>query len=70
MQQQNEFFNTKEAAEYLSLQKNTLEVWRVKGGGPSFCKFGRAIRYRKSDLDAFVEQCVCRSTSDQAINNQ
>ncbi|MFO7877084.1 MAG: helix-turn-helix domain-containing protein [Desulfovermiculus sp.] len=57
------FLDTKQAAQYLNLKKNTLEIWRLRGGGPDFVKFGRAVRYRKQDLDAYVERNLVSSTS-------
>jgi len=60
----NDFFSTQEAANYLKLKKNTLEVWRLKGKGPSFCKMGRTVRYRKQDLDKFIERSLVQSTSE------
>lgn len=56
------FLNTEEAACYLNLKKSTLEAWRCRGGGPSFVRLGRAIRYRKSDLDWWVESRVYQNT--------
>jgi predicted DNA-binding transcriptional regulator AlpA len=53
-----------EAARYLSVSVRTLQAWRVRGGGPIFCRLGlRAIRYRQSDLDAFVNLSTADSTS-------
>ena len=46
---------TAQAAEYTGLAKQTLHQKRVSGGGPKFCKIGRTVRYRKEDLDAWVE---------------
>lgn len=53
----------KEAAEFLKIAEQTLAVWRCrkKKGLPApdlpFRKVGRrAVRYRLSDLKAFVEQ--------------
>jgi len=49
------FLTTKEAAAYLGLMPCTLEKWRCQGKGPRFVKLGsKAVRYRRSDLDAFV----------------
>ena len=53
-----------EAAEYLRSSTSTLAKLRVYGGGPTFCRLGRAIRYRQSDLDEFMERSVARSTSE------
>ena len=54
-----------DAADYLGLSPRTLQGLRVKGGGPDYVKIGsRAVRYRLSDLDEFVEDRVQSSTSD------
>ncbi|MEO0871716.1 MAG: helix-turn-helix domain-containing protein [Pseudomonadota bacterium] len=45
-----------EAASYLGLAVSTLNKWRVYGGGPRFMRLGRAIRYRQSELDAFLSE--------------
>jgi excisionase family DNA binding protein len=58
------FLDTREAAEFLNLKKNTLEIWRVRGDGPAYRQFGRAIRYRLTDLELYVEKCARRSTSE------
>jgi excisionase family DNA binding protein len=60
-------FTTVEAADYLKLSKATLNCWRVKGGkGPRFCKMGSAVRYRRADLDAWLESKLISSTSEAA----
>jgi excisionase family DNA binding protein len=44
--------DTHEAAAYLDLRPNTLEVWRSTGRYElPFEKIGRLVRYRKSALD-------------------
>jgi excisionase family DNA binding protein len=55
-----------EAAQYLHSSASTLAKLRVYGGGPSFCRIGRAIRYRQSDLDEFMARGRVRSTSEVA----
>lgn len=54
---------TPAAAGYLGLAVSTLNKWRCHGGGPVFVKLGRAVRYRREDLDAFVENRSVSSTS-------
>ncbi len=56
-------FRTREAAEYIGLRKSTLEAWRCRGGGPVFLKLNKAVRYRKGDLDDFVNARTRTSTS-------
>ncbi len=55
--------DTNGAAAYIGLARNTLEKLRVTGGGPRFVKLGRAVRYRVSDLEAYVAARIVESTS-------
>jgi excisionase family DNA binding protein len=48
------YLTTQEAAAYLRLSPNTLAQWRCWDRGPAFVRFGRAVRYRKADLDAWA----------------
>ena len=43
------------AAELLRLSARTLQAWRSCGVGPTFIRAGRAIRYRRGDLLAWIE---------------
>jgi len=45
--------NTQEAAAYLGLQPNTLEVWRCKHKGPRYSKLGSRVIYDRDDLEVF-----------------
>ena len=58
-----DILRTNEAAGYIGLRKSTLEAWRCRGGGPVFLKLGKAVRYRKEDLDAFINARTRTSTS-------
>lgn len=53
---------TEQAAAYLCLSPHTLNQWRYQGRGPLFVRLGRAIRYRREDLDEFLERSTRRST--------
>ena len=52
----------KEASEYIGMSRSFLRQDRMNGyrdgrtRGPDFMKFGRAIRYRKEDLDNWLNQ--------------
>ncbi len=47
--------NTKEAADYLGVRPNTLEVWRVcHRYDLPFIRVGRLVKYREADLDEFL----------------
>src|SRR5260370_7487424 len=62
---ENPFLNTKEAAAWLRLTKNTLEKMRVNGTGPLYRKHGRYVRYHIDDLVDYSKAGQRRSTSDQ-----
>ncbi|WP_442497656.1 helix-turn-helix domain-containing protein [Methylobacter sp. sgz302048] len=50
-----ELITSQEAAEYLGVTYKTLEVWRsTKRYHIPYIKVGRLVRYRKSDLEAFL----------------
>ncbi len=45
-----------EVAEYLGTTVGTLNTWRYMGKNPiPFLRFGNRIKYRKSDIDAWIE---------------
>ncbi len=45
-----------EAATYIGVSENTLSVWRCVGRyAIPFIKVGRLVRYRMSDLEAWLE---------------
>ena len=46
-------FNTDEAAEFLGVKPNTLEVWRTKHRGPRYAKIGSRVLYDPDDLEDF-----------------
>ncbi len=47
----------KEAAVYLGIAEMTLSIWKSTGRyNLPVVKIGRLVRYKKSDLDAFIER--------------
>jgi len=49
-------FTPPEAAAYIGVSENTLSVWRCVGRyAIPFIKVGRLVRYRVSDLDAWLK---------------
>lgn len=63
-----EFPDTAGAAEYLKLSTPTLERMQLHGDGPRYAKLmpgpRGSVRYRRADLDAWVESRLVRSTSE------
>lgn len=45
-----ECLDTKQVAKLLNVSEGTLENWRCAGKGPKYEKFGKSVRYRRSDL--------------------
>lgn len=46
-----------EAAEFIGMSRKWLSNQRWLGLGPSYLRIGRCIRYRKTELNAFLEHC-------------
>ena len=59
-----EVLSTAQAAKFVNMSPRTLERWRLTGGGPRYLKLGRAVRYRKDDLEQFLAESRRSSTSD------
>jgi excisionase family DNA binding protein len=58
---------TKEVAAGLGLAPNTMEIWRIRGEGPKFVKCGRYVRYRRQDVEEYIERRTTRSTTAMAM---
>lgn len=61
--------NTQQAAAYLGLQPNTLEVWRCKHKGPRYSKLGTRVLYDRADLDTFFAACVVQTLESDTSDN-
>lgn len=44
-----------EAAQLMAVPVRTLDGWRNRSIGPKYLKVGRHVRYRSSDLSAWLE---------------
>jgi excisionase family DNA binding protein len=56
---QSELLTRREAAAYLGVTPETLAVWHCTRRYPiPVVKIGKLAKYRKSDLDAFIESRV------------
>jgi hypothetical protein len=56
--------NENQAAQFLGVSVRTLQAWRVRGGGPRYCKIGRAVRYQRRALVSFQEEHTVSSTTE------
>jgi excisionase family DNA binding protein len=77
MSDHKKLLTTAEAANYLGLSAsylNQLRVLGVKGGkieSPPFIKIGRAVRYRRIELDEWVKnKPTYKTTSESTMGNK
>jgi predicted DNA-binding transcriptional regulator AlpA len=53
-----ELLNETDAADALGVTPRTLQAWRYSQNtvaGPAWVKLGRAVRYRRADLNTWIE---------------
>jgi excisionase family DNA binding protein len=60
---------TKEAARLLSVHHNTLCKWRIRGVGPCFIKAGTTVRYRRSDIETWLQNRTYENTTAYRAGN-
>ncbi|WP_368344807.1 helix-turn-helix transcriptional regulator [Pelagovum sp. HNIBRBA483] len=61
----NRLLNEADAADILCYSVRALQNWRYRGGGPRFVKVSaRSVRYRYSDLIAWIEERTVAHTSE------
>jgi predicted DNA-binding transcriptional regulator AlpA len=56
--------SAKIAARFVGLSASTLAKLRLNGNGPLYCKLGRRVVYRLSDLEQWLQSRTARDTSD------
>jgi excisionase family DNA binding protein len=49
-----EYLDEKRLCALLGISSVTTTKWRVKAKGPPFIKVGRLVRYRRSDVEAWL----------------
>lgn len=62
----NDVWEPEEVSDLLKVPQGTLANWRYLGKGPRFVKVGRRVRYRRSDVEAWLELHVRESTGAAA----
>jgi excisionase family DNA binding protein len=56
MIEQENTLNPTKAAKYLGISEAALRLWRSEGKGPRHFRAGeKLVRYRRADLDAWIE---------------
>jgi predicted DNA-binding transcriptional regulator AlpA len=62
-----ELMTQHELASLLDIGTATLANWRSAGKGPRYVKLGGKVKYRKIDVDAFINGSVRASTCDTTV---
>ena len=52
---QDKLLSTKELSEYPGVAVSTIVEYRMNNSGPIYAKLGHLVRYKKSDVDAWVD---------------
>lgn len=60
-----ELLKTAEAARMMGITKQTLDQWRYRGIGPRYLKVGSNVRYRPSDVLAWLTARERTATGDR-----
>jgi hypothetical protein len=56
-----------QVAEILNLSIRTLQMWRVRRAGPKYVQVGRAVRYRRRDLIAWIDANTIGSPTGRQV---
>ncbi|MCX7309751.1 MAG: helix-turn-helix domain-containing protein [Afipia sp.] len=59
-----EVLRARDAARLVGLSESTLAKLRLNGNGPAYCKLGRRVVYRRTDLADWLQSRITRDTSD------
>jgi excisionase family DNA binding protein len=51
----NPLLSAQEVAEYLGVPVTTIYTWRHRSQGPPGLRVGRHLRYRRCDVEAWIE---------------
>lgn len=51
-----QLMTTEEVSAYLTVPVTTIYQWRTRGSGPRAVRVGRHLRFRRSEVDAWVER--------------
>ena len=59
-----ELLTPEQAARFINMSESFLAKARMNGDGPRYLKLGRAVRYRESDLVAWLKMSAKTSTAE------
>ena len=71
MREQQNTLTPRQAAHYVGVSDAALRLWRSEGKGPRFFRAGeKLIRYRRADLDFWIEARLSQPTGSKRETNE
>jgi excisionase family DNA binding protein len=55
--------SVRELAAYLDVPPSTVYLWRSEGRGPKGFRVGKQVRFRASEVEAWLEEQAARASS-------
>ncbi len=55
VEEPDEWLTTEDLAEWLKVPIRTVQDWRVRQVGPDAKKIGRSVRYRRSEVERWID---------------
>lgn len=52
------FMTVRQVSAYLNVSPNTLNYWRRTGRGPRGVRMGKILRYRRSAVEEWIQNCT------------
>jgi len=65
MSTQEQYLTINDFCELLSVTPKTAHRWRYRGIGPASFKAGKQVRFKRSDVEAWIEQNKCTPKNQQ-----
>lgn len=62
-----ELMNPQQLADFLGVPLATVYAWRYRGDGPRASKIGRHVRFRRSDVDQWLDDCAGPATASTSL---
>ena len=59
--------DVQQLADYLDVPVKTLYAWRYRRQGPPAFRVGRHLRYRRSDIQRWIEQRIDTAASGSRV---
>jgi hypothetical protein len=60
-----DYLTTRQAALDFNLSTSWLSKLRLTGNGPTYCKVGKRILYRRDEIQRWIDSHSRKSTSEQ-----